>query len=161
MIPRYLAILFVSIIVSCNGGLAPPPISDKSYIGGIITYVNGKNEWPPADSVIDIRVAAFKVYPPKDIITEITGGNAYFSVPLDMFVNSDTFNLEIPNPPEEIKYIVVAQQYGTIFEWRAIGVWTLTGDASKPSSILIEPGKSYLDLDINVDFKNLPPQPFE
>jgi len=161
MIIRYLIVLLLSTILSCNGGLEPPPPVAKAYIGGLITYLNGKNDWPPQDSVVDIRVAAFKVYPPKDIITEITAGNAYFTSSLKKFVDSDSFNLEILNPPEEIKYLVVAQQYGSLFQWRAIGVWTLSGDVTKPSSIFVEPGKSYLNLDINVDFNNLPPQPFE
>ena len=158
--PRYL-ILLIFLITSCNEGLQPPPPVEKSYITGLITYVNGKDNWPPPDSVIDIRVAAFKNYPPMDIITEITNGNAFFTETLPQFVDTSSYFLEIPEPPVTIEYLVVAQQYGTLFEWLSIGVWTLSGDNTKPSSITIEPGKIYTGLNIIVDFNHLPPQPFE
>ncbi len=148
-------------ITACNEGLQPQPPVEKSFISGLITYVNGKDKWPPPDSVIEIRVVAFKNYPPKDIIAEITNGNAYFTEALPKFVDTSSYMLEISKPPQTIKYLVVAQQYGSLFEWRSIGVWTLSGDNTKPSSITIEPGKTYTGLNITVDFDNLPPQPFE
>ena len=147
-------------ITSCDEGLAPPPPIIPATISGRIIYISGTKDWPPSDSVKDIRIVAFKVYPPQNIFTEITNGNAYFSESLPMFIDSTDFTLSITKPPVEIKYIVVAQQYGNLFEWRAIGVWTLSGDMSKPSSLSIKQGDKYENININVDFKNLPPQPF-
>jgi hypothetical protein len=153
--------VFVIALTSCDKGLEPPPPILKSSLSGMITYVNGKDKWPPADSVIDIRVVAFKSYPPDDILGEITKGNAYYTASLPMFTDTSSYEIEIPDPPLTIKYLVVAQQYGSFLDWRVIGVWTLSGDNTKPSTIDIKAGESYKDLNINVDFDNLPPQPFD
>jgi hypothetical protein len=153
--------LFLYVLTSCDKGLEPPPPVLKSYINGLITYINGKDKWPPADSVIDIRVVIFKSYPPNDILGEITKGNAYYSESLPKFTDTTSYSLEIPDTPAIFKYIVVAQQYASLLDWRVIGVWTLSGDNTKPSSIEIEPGKTYNELNIKVDFDNLPPQPFD
>lgn len=154
-----LALLF-TVLASCDKGLSPPPIILKSSISGMITYVNGKDKWPPSDSVLDIRVAMFKVYPPQDILTEVLSGNALFTDSLPRFVDSASYLIEIPNPPEEIKYIVVAQQFGSILDWKAVGVYTVNGNVNEPSSILVEPGIDYKDINIKVNFDSLPPQPF-
>ena len=165
--PYLIGILFIIILAlsACDGGLAPPDKSiagGKSYLSGTITYKGGTTEWPPADSVYGIRVVAFKTYPPKDIITEVISGNAYLKFEsLPMFVASSTFSLEIGDPPVDLKYIVVAQQYDTLVtSQRAIGVYTTSGDNTKPSDISIEPGRNYI-ININVDFNSLPPQPFD
>jgi hypothetical protein len=160
---RTLSILLTMILIllySCDEGLAPPPPVIPAIISGRIVYKKGI-PWPPSDSVKDIRLAVFKTYPPANIIEELTNGNAYFSESLPLFVDSADFKLIIPKPPVLIKYIVAAQQYGSLFEWKAIGVWTLTGDAEKPSELMIQQGDSIPDIRINVDFQNLPPQPFK
>lgn len=156
----YIFLILLIFSVACDKGLQPPPPVAKSYLTGLITYLNGKDKWPPADSVIDIRVVAFKNYPPKDILEEITKGEAFFTNSLPFFVDTSSFSLEIPEPPVTLNYIVVAQQYASLFDWRVIGVWTLTEDNTKPSSINVEPGKTYSGINIKVDFDNLPPQPF-
>jgi len=157
----YLILLLVLFsITSCDKGLHPPPPMMKSSISGLITYVNGKDKWPEPDSVLDIRVAMFKVYPPQDILTELLSGNAYFTDSLPRFVDSSSYFIEISNPPEEIKYIVVAQQFGSILDWKAVGVYTVNGNVNEPSSILVEPGIDYKNINIKVNFDSLPPQPF-
>lgn len=148
------------IFTSCNEGLAPPESNDKTTITGIIRYIGSETDWPPADSIKDLRVVAFKNYPPKDIFSEVTSGNAYFTMQkLPYHVSSSTFSLDIPDAPIDIKYLVAAQQYGSILEWRAIGVYTLSGDKTSPTPINVKKGKTYI-ADIIVDFKDLPPQPF-
>ncbi len=154
-------VLTLFIISSCDEGLAPPPPVKKASISGTITYISGKDKWPPKDSVLDIRVVAFKNEPPKDILGEVTSGNAFFTGSLPSFTDTSSYFLEFIEPPLTIKYLVAAQQYGSIFDWRVIGVWTLNGDNTKPSSINIEPGKNYKNINIKVDFEHLPPQPFD
>ncbi len=156
-----LYIIFAFILCSCNEGLAPPPPIAKSFINGMITYKNGQDKWPPIDSVKDIRVVAFKNYPPKNIIAEITNGDAFFTESMPKFVDTSSYSIEFTKPPIYVKYLVVAQQTGSFMEWRAIGVYTLSGDVSKPDSIYVSPGKVINNININVDFDNLPPQPFQ
>lgn len=155
-------IIISYLLMGCDGGLHPPEPIPKSYIAGTVYFINELSDWPPADSVIEIRVVAFKTYPPKDIISEIINKQAYFTIDtLPRFVDSARYYIDIPDAPTIISYIVVAQRYGTIMQWRAIGVWTITGDKTKPSELNIDWGMHFDSINIEVDFKNLPPQPFE
>ncbi|MBZ0243968.1 MAG: hypothetical protein K8F24_12175, partial [Bacteroidales bacterium] len=118
----YILIIYSIIFVGCNEGLAPPELSEKTTVKGIVFYKDGEANWPPADSIKDLRVAAFKDYPPKDIINEILSGNAYFTAEsLPINASSSTFSLDIYDAPTEINYVAVAQNYGGIMEWRALG----------------------------------------
>jgi hypothetical protein len=155
----FLSILF---LLGCDEGLAPKQLKEKSFLTGTLIFVGGKKEWSP-DSMLAVRVAAFKIYPftgTYGIMEEIINGNAYFTPEsLPLFVDSTTFSIEITNPPVLLKYIGVARQLDSnIFNQQVIGVYTETGDKTKPSTLLIEEGKTY-NIRIEVDFKNLPPQP--
>jgi hypothetical protein len=59
-------------------------------------------------------------------------------------------------------YVAVAWQFGPNIQsdWRAVGVYTATGDVTRPTPITIYNGRFTDGIDITVDFKNLPPQPF-
>jgi hypothetical protein len=155
-------ILTLPLFYSCQEGLEPPPPEQKSFIGGKITFIGGSDNWPPEDSVYAVRVVAFKDYPPQDIITELISGNAYFTLEsLPFFVDTATFSIEIPETPVTFQYIAVALQYtDDIMTQRAIGVYTLTGDKTQPSQVELNTGERINDLDIEVDFNDLPPQPF-
>ena len=149
-------------LFGCDEGLAPKKVTEKSFLTGTIVYVGGKDAWP-TDSVIAVRVASFINYPFTDslgIINEILNGNAYFTVEsLPLFVDSTNFSIEITKPPVLLKYIAVARQLDSnIASQQVIGVYTLSGDKTKPSTLLIEEGKTY-NIRIEVDYKNLPPQP--
>ena len=161
---KYLIIyIFILIfIIGCNEGLAPMNESQKSYLNGILVFQGGKVAWPK-DSVIAIRVAAFKNYPfsgSSGIMQEILNGNAYFTVEsLPLYVDSASFSIEITSLPVLLKYIGVAQQLDSnILDQRVIGVYSETGNNTQPSSIFIEEGKTY-NIRIVIDFNNLPPQP--
>jgi len=151
-------ILVLPILHSC-GGLEPIPTEQKTLIKGTITFVDDKANWPPQDSIKSMKVIAFKNYPPTDLIGDIINGLAYYTNDsLPLFQKSVNYQIEITNPPQTLKYIVVAYQYGTLFEWKAAGVYSLEGDPRKPTTIIAEKGKQYT-VPFNVDFKHLPPQP--
>lgn len=149
-----LFILFFSI--SCNEGLIP----HNAFIHGKVFIKGGKNTWPSADSCVAVRPVAFIELPSGDLLTQITSGKAFYnsnSIPL--FVDSTEFSLEIPNPPRDLKYICLAMQYSnSLLSQKVIGIYTLTGDNTKPTEMFIEAGIAY-NIIINVDFSNLPPQP--
>ncbi len=157
----FLGLLFV-FLASCQEGLEPPSPDEKSFIGGQITFVGGSENWPPEDSVFAVRVVAFKDYPPKDIMTELLSGNAYFTMEsLPFYVDNANYSIEITDTPVTIEYIAVALQFtDAITSQIAIGVYTVTGDRSQPTPVEILRGQTINDLDIEVDFDNLPPQPF-
>lgn len=155
------------ILASCNGGLEPNNSHSpdgKTYLTGTITYKGGKDNWNfMKDSVVSIRVVAFKRYPDSSgIITDILTGNAFFTLEsLPFYVDSSPYSIEIKELPVDLVYIGVAQQYGSDItkQQRVIGVYSLSGDNTKPSLITVEKGKINR-ADITVDFQNLPPQPF-
>lgn len=157
-------LFFISILIfSCDGGLDPTKVkaTGDGWIKGTIRYIGGKEAWPPEDSVFAIRVVAFKNYPPGDIFGDVISGNAYFTFEtLPLYVDSTEFLLKIPDAPVEIKYFAVAHQYGdSITSQQAVGVYTESGDPTKPSNISVQIGKeNYITID--VDFSKLPPQPF-
>ena len=161
----YIFLLFSLLIVACDEGLAPlntPESVTSSFLNGRIHYIGGKSNWPGKDSVFAIRIVAFKDYPPKDIKTEIITANALFTVlSLPLNVDSSDFSIEIPTPPVTYKYIVAAMQYDStnIMAQKAVGVYAINRDPNSPTTLSIEKGKNYF-IDIYVDFKNLPPQPF-
>jgi len=154
--------LILPILYSCQEGLEPPPTEDRSYIGGKITFIGGNDSWPSADSVHAVRVVAFKDYPPKDILTELLTGNAYFTMEsLPFFVDTASFSIEIPETPVVFEYIAVALQYtNELTSQLAIGVYTLSGDKLQPSPVELNKGQRITNIDIEVDFNDLPPQPF-
>jgi hypothetical protein len=156
--------MFAALFGGCNEGLAPKQASQKSYLNGTLIFKGGKDPWPQ-DSVIAVRVAAFKNYPfsgSSGIMQEILNGNAYFTPEsLPLFVDSASFSIEITSPPVLLKYIGAALQLDSnILDQRVIGVYTESGDNTHPSTIFVEEGKTY-DIRIMIDFNKLPPQPSE
>jgi hypothetical protein len=155
-------ILFVVFFAfSCDGGLEPLPFNQKTILNGTIHYIKGKDHWPPKDSLLAIRVVAFKKLPDSSIIGEIIVGNAYFtpeSLPVN--VDSSYFGFEIKDAPVNLMYIAVVQQTDSIItSQKVIGIYTVTGDKTKPTQLAVEKGKNpYINID--VDFDNLPPMPF-
>lgn len=151
----FLSITAVFLNSACDGGLEP--VNNKTYIRGSIEF---KGKFPPTDSLLDLRVVAFKKFPPDNFISEILSGDALYSPETIVPVNeSASFELEVPFTPVLYKYIALAQRYGSALEWRSVGVYTLTNNQDKPDSLLCLPGQSY-NIKINVDFDHLPPQPF-
>jgi len=140
----------------CAGGLDPTNVPTVSRISGTVTFVGGQEAWPPADSVIDLRVAAFKTYPPVSV-----SGNV--EQRLKYRVQSQIYSLEIWKVPIEFPYIVVMQQFGSDVDkdWRVIGVFTRTGDVNLPSAVKVNEGQVFNNIDIIGNFSILPTYPFK
>jgi hypothetical protein len=164
LLPRII-ILFIllTFILSCDHGLGPPEENIRTAISGMITYQN----WPVADSLKDLRLIVFRNYPPGDIIFEITSGRAFVYPPLgaeglEFYIDSMSYILDLA--PGNYEYVVVAQQYGEDLynDWRAVGQYdtTGTGNDSIPTAVNVIENILLDEININVDFNNLPPQPF-
>lgn len=79
----------ITSLLGCDGGLAPPPPAPPAgAIHGTIEY---SGQWPPADSLYDLRFVAFKI-PPQTTSDFLDLGNLIFSERLNFFVDSDTFS---------------------------------------------------------------------
>ena len=74
-------------IEGCDEGISPeeaPLVAEAHGIKGTLYFTN----WPPVDSVIDLRLVAFLNYPPVDIISEVLQGRAKYSDKLPYGVDS-------------------------------------------------------------------------
>ncbi len=147
--------------LSCDHGLKPPetetsPAYEEPGFGGTVYF---KGTWP--DTIYDLRVVAFRKYPPQDIINEVIQGKAKFSETLPNKVDSAKYQVLADTGKWE--YVVVALQYGSnIFsDWKAIGVYDTTPEDTIPTPIYIPYGKFLRNININCDFNNPPPQPFK
>jgi hypothetical protein len=154
-------------LVTCQEGLAPDSGScttKKSFLNGIIKYKGGKERFPDSSMIFGIYVAAFKEIPEDSagILHEILSGNVYVEFESEPYpVDSSEFSLEISDAPVNIEYIACTMQTDSsdYLKQRVIGIYTQSGDNTKPSELMVETGKTYRII-INVDFDNLPPQPF-
>lgn len=154
----FLILVILCLMSGCNEGLAPR--IETSGITGVIRYKN----WPPRDSLIDLRLVAFKKFPPTDIIGEIIRGNAVVYPPIGdtalvpFYVDSTRYT--VPLAPGRYEYVVIAQQYGRniFFDWRPVGQYDLDTNYALPSPVVVLEGSLTRFVDINVDFRN--PSPF-
>jgi hypothetical protein len=153
------------ILSGCSHGLGPtsaPPV--QSGFGGTVYFVSG---WPPSDSVYNIRVVAFRDYPPQNILQEILQKRAIY-YPSDLTtkildVDSLPYHFYSPDvvPPDTFRYVVVAMQYGSnvYTDWKVVGAYGYSGAVGEPKSVMVSANTFTNGININVDFQNLPPTP--
>lgn len=147
----------------CDKGLTPFD-ADSGFTGisGTVYFQN----WPPTDSLFDIRIVAFRDFPPQNIVSEVISGRAIIfpdlsdtsRIPFDIDSLQYTMALEVGI----FKYLAVAHQYGPdLFnDWQTAGQYDITPQDSLPSPIFLEEGEIITDIFIYVDFDSLPMQPF-
>ncbi len=159
---RLLPVLAVLFFIHCNQGLSPEAAGPTlTGISGTIFYRN----WPPADSLFDLRLVIFRQYPPEDILSAIVNGEAIAYPPitenegLPTNVNQTQFRVELP--PGRYEYIAVAWRYGpnVLSDWKAAGQYDVD-DTPEPTPVELREGELLSDIDIDVDFANPPPSPF-
>ncbi len=146
--------------VGCDKGLSP--ITEVTGISGTISFEN----WPPPDSLLDLRIVAFRQFPPQNIVTDILSQQAITYPALGDSTriprNIQNFDFQFTLPPDTFRYVVVAQQYGPniLTDWLAAGQYVINPADSLPSTVIIKQGRLLKDVNINVDFHHLPIQPF-
>lgn len=146
---------------ACDGGLSPE-LSSPAGLPGLAGTIRVTGPWPPQDSLFDLRVVAFRAYPPKNILEEFLQGTLEFSDALQLNVAEQAYELRKEGLRGAFAYVVVAQQYGpnAFQHWRVVGVYNTSGDPAVPSPVLLGAGAFVEGVDIAVDFTRLPPQPF-
>jgi hypothetical protein len=156
-------ILLMSFMSGCDEGLRPRSgtSSATGTIGGLITFVN----WHAADSVYDMRVVAFTVFPPTDIISDVLQGRAVVHPPIGASAlvqgQVDSVRYVMPVRPGTYPYLAVAQQYGPdlMADWRPIGQYDLDTTSAGPTPVTVGAAENVTGIDIVVDFANPPPLP--
>ena len=144
------------------------PLHGASGFSGLIRFRN----WPPADSVRDMRLVAFESYPSDSagiLATLLAGHGAVYpaiGTRFPSFVDSLQYefttasgtNLQVKN----YEYVIVAQQFGpnVLADWQPVGVYTVFPGSFIPAPIRVILHHISPGIDIQVDFHNLPPKPW-
>ncbi len=152
------------LLSSCDKGLSPSaagPTVSMGYMSGMIRY----QHWPPGDSLVDLRLVVFRVFPPTNIVNEVLLGRAVVYPPLGgsalpFYVDSLLYEFSLP--AGEYQYVAIAQQFGPAIstDWRAVGQYDLDSNLFIPSPVMIVENDTTYDINFNVDFTNPPPPPF-
>lgn len=166
MISRAIIVAVLGLLLcSCDKGLSPStsaPAVPVGFMSGMIRY----QHWPPRDSLLDLRLVAFRVFPPTNIVNEVLLGRAVVYPPLGdsalvpFYVDSLRYKLFLP--VGEYQYVAIAQQFGPAIttDWRAVGQYDLDSNLFIPSPVTIVENDTTHDINISVDFTNPPPPPF-
>jgi len=147
---------------ACDQGLSPESAAKlgPAYgISGTIYFTN----WPPTDSVVDLRVVSFKNFPSQDILDEVLQGRARYTETLQPY-GADSIHYKLvlsPIPPGAFAYTVVAQRFGPNVraDWKAVGEYYANGDTSRPGPIIVPADSILPGIDIRVDFRRPPRGP--
>lgn len=160
----YVLPILVLIVTGCDKGLEPKQVSATTgTFAGLITFHN----WQVADSVYDMRLIAFRVFPPTNILEEVLQGRAIVYPPLGSTQlarrGDDSMVYELTVAPGTYPYVVIAQQYGPniLADWRPVGQYDLDTNYTIPSPVQVTAGAVTSGIDISVDFAHPPPPPFE
>lgn len=153
-----LFILLVGLIISCQGGVTPNDGDRESFVSGRIIITSGRSSWPSEDSCKEVRVIVVPEYPPYNIIADILEGRAYLSDTLPRYLDTIHYVVKIQRTPMPKAFILASMRYGTIVQQRMIGFYTKIPNSLVPDSLFIEKGIYLKDLNIFVDYYNLPQQ---
>lgn len=170
-----LAVAVLTLVIisfpGCDKGLTPDP----SGFTGVIRFTN----WPPPDSVQELRLVAFKL-PPTDssgLLIEFLKGNVVIYPPVGTpaftkfkdngeFVDSIRYTVILQNLPAgeatRYSYVALAWRYGpNVFaDWAPAGVYSLQPASHVPATLVVEKHRIVRDVNIFCDFRNLPPKPW-
>ena len=157
---KILLIIFLSLwFLKCDQGLSPE--QENIQITGVSGTVYFQN-WPPADSLFDIRLVLFPVFPADStIMDDIIAGRAIVYPGLSddnrLPLNVDSLNYQIQLEAGAYEYFAVAHQYGSnVFsDWQVVGHYDTTGQDLLPTAIYIEEGKLLEDITIFADFDSV------
>ena len=131
-------------------------------MGGTVTFAH----WDSAGTVLDVRLVAFRDFPPRDVVREVLQGRAMVYPPLGgaelAAPGTDTVSYLFTLPAGTYAYVAVAQQFGpdVMSNWRAVGQYDLDPNLAVPSPVTVAAGETTAAVDIHVDFTRLPPPPF-
>lgn len=155
---RFLLFLLVlSIVSSCDKGLAPPLPETRSTITGRVRF---RSPFPPCDSSHILAVVLSKDPEPFSPVQIIDGLNkTFFPFTLDSCKFLDTTYI-ITVKPGTYHYLGVAQFFGADLskDWRVASFAHDEKDSARIFDLL--PNDTAKNIDLDVRFDSLPRQPF-
>ncbi len=164
----FVLIILCLMLVSCDGGLAPLPPVELGF-SGTVYFTPGS--WP-ADSLVSLWIFASQIYP-LDSAKVYSGlfdsPNTIFLYPsltssLPFYI--DSLQYSFPLHSGTYKYIGVIQQTNSDLKGQGIRVFRVVGfykdriNPLLPGVVEVNDTLQVKGININVDFRNPPAQPF-
>ncbi len=168
---RFLVLIILCLLlIACDGGLAPPPPVELGF-SGTVYFTPGS--WPPSDSLIGLLIFASQVYPldSAKVYSGLFGSQptifAYPSLSGSLSLSEvNSIPYSFPLSSGTYKYIGVIQQTNSdlaghgIRVFRVVGFYKDTINVSQPGTVVVNDSIQVKGINIDVDFRNPPPQPF-
>jgi len=160
----FISLLTFFIILTCSHGIDPSEPDSKDGDSGISGTIYFSN-WPPEAEVFLLKVVVFYKFPPGNILEQVLTDSA-FAFPAELTetlpYGADSTEYEMLLEPDLYNYIAIAQQTGIniLTDWRAVGQYQASPFDTLPGPVTVLPDSVLRNIDIYVDFNNLPIQPF-
>jgi hypothetical protein len=169
---KYVVLIILCLLLAaCDSGLAPsPPITIEYGFSGTVYFTPGS--WPASDSLVSLLIFASQVYP-LDSAKVYSG---LFASPATIFAYPslggslpfyvDSLSYSFPLQSGTYKYIGVIQQTNSDLLSRGIKVFRVVGfyknpiNLSQPGIVDVNDTVQVKGINIDVDFRNPPLQPF-
>jgi hypothetical protein len=163
---KLLLVAVAVLALSCDHGLEPPQATEPGF-GGTIFFEKGT--WPAPDSLVNLWLFASQQYP-LDSTKIFTG---LFSNPptiylypatdknLPFFVDSVSYRFNLP--PGTFKYVGVLQHAAndiSVSSLRVVGLYGTNDVPPLPIPIIVSEFNFTAGVNIKVNFRKPPPQPF-
>lgn len=158
-------IIFLSLfLMQCDQGLSPEEeTSQLTGVSGTVYFRNWPSpDSPPPDSVYDIRLVLFPVFPAdSSIMDDIIAGRAVVYPGISdenrLPLNVDSLIYQIQLPAGHYEYFALAHQYSSnVFsDWQVVGHYDTTLQDPLPTAIYIEAGQLLKDINIYADFDSV------
>jgi hypothetical protein len=149
-------------VAGCDKGISPTV--SKTGFSGKVYFMNAPDS---TDQILDLRVVAVPYYPidtsVNELISKILGGIIPFSSSLPLNVDSGfVANYELDVPAKDYHYIAVVQQFGIniTHDWRVLSFYGFDSTSFVPKAVTVQSGEFLSNINMTVDFRHLPPQPF-
>jgi hypothetical protein len=163
---KFVLLALAALILSCDHGLAPPPPVEPGF-GGTIYFEKGT--WPALDSLVNLWVFASQVFPldsEKIFQALLSDPPKIYLYPgidksLPLFVDSISFSFNLP--PATYFYVGVLQRVASDIDVRnlkVVGVYGTSDVPPLPIPVVVSEGDFLAGVNIRVNFRKPPPQPF-
>lgn len=162
----FLLLLIILLLTGCDEqGLNPNDVASETGFGGKITFTS---KIPPQEKIEDLRIVAVPYYPVDttvaELIAKVLSSVIPFTESLPTAVDSGSvLQYKFLLKPQTYPYVAVVQRYGSNFflEWKVISVYGFSSAKSYPDTVIVKENRFVSNINFEVDYNNLPPQPFK
>jgi hypothetical protein len=155
-----LQILFL-FVVACDHGLDPETDKEKPGIEGIVTVLE---PWPDTLGVREVYIIVFREIPvdSASAVEQFFSGGVSFAGPFQP--GGQVYPFSIDMDPGVYRFVSCVGLRGeslfSLTSWLVLGLYSSPGAPVQPLPVTVNAGERSREIDINVRFSALPPQPF-